>query len=128
VRFTIDGKLGPLAYCHCSECRRASGSAFGANAPVRKKYFRLAAGAELVTDYESSPGKLRCFCRVCGSPVWSRRSADPDVLRIRLGTLDGDPGRRPLAHAFVGEKAPWYTIDDDLPQFEKAPPPDNRSS
>ena len=51
-----------------------------------------------------------------GSPVWSRRANDPDILRLRLGTLDGDPERGPLAHIWVSEKAPWFEITDDLPQ------------
>jgi hypothetical protein len=117
VRFRIDGKLGPAGYCHCKQCQRASGSAFASNAPVRTRYFAFRAGAELVTEYESSPGKYRAFCRRCGSPVYSCRDSEPELRRIRLGTLDGDPGRRPLAHVWVSAKAPWYEIRDALPQF-----------
>ena len=122
VRFAIDGKLGPAGYCHCKQCQRASGSAFAANAPARTRYFRLLSGSELVCEYESSPGKFRAFCRRCGSPLYSRRDREPELRRIRLGTLDGDPGRRPLAHVFVGSKAPWYTIHDSLPQYEAGLP------
>ena len=117
VRFRITGKLGPAGHCHCKMCQRASGSAFASNAPVRTRYFELEAGTELVSEYESSPGKFRAFCRRCGSPVYSRRDAEPEIRRIRLGTLDADPGRRPLAHVWVGDKAPWHTIADDLPQY-----------
>jgi len=117
VRFRINGKLGPVAYCHCKQCQRASGSAFAANAPLRTPYFELMSGDDLVSEYESSPGKFRAFCRRCGSPVYSRREAEPEVRRIRLGTLDSDPERRPLAHVWVGEKAPWFTIEDSLPQY-----------
>jgi hypothetical protein len=117
VRFEIDGRLGPAIFCHCSMCRRASGTAFASNAPVRARYLRFVAGREAISEYESSPGKLRAFCSRCGSPLYSRRPADPDTFRIRMGTLDGDPGRRPLAHFFVGVKAPWYEIADGLPQY-----------
>ncbi len=116
VRFAIHGKLGPAANCHCGTCRKAQGGAFVSNAPVRRKYFELRAGGDAVTEYQSSPGKWRGFCRTCGSPVWSRRESDPDILRLRLGTIDGDPGRPPLAHIWVSEKAPWFEITDDLPQ------------
>ena len=116
VRYEIDGKLGPVGHCHCVTCRKAQGGAFVTNAPVRLKYFRLLSGSDLVAAYESSPGKQRCFCRNCGSPLWSRRESDPDILRIRLGLLDSDPERRPLAHIWVSEKAPWYEITDALPQ------------
>lgn len=122
VRFRIDGKLGPAGYCHCQQCRRASGSAFAANAPVRMRYFQLLSGSELVCEYESSPGKFRAFCRRCGSPLYSRRDDRPEQRNIRLGSLDADPGRRPQAHVHVASKAPWFSIDDELPQFSDGLP------
>ena len=123
VRFEIDGRLGPAIYCHCSQCRRASGSAFATNASVRARYLHLRSGRELIREYESSPGKFRAFCSRCGSPLYSRLAADPETFRIRLGTLDGDPGRRPLSHFWVGSKAVWHEITDALAQFEGDTPP-----
>jgi hypothetical protein len=117
VRFRISGKLGPAGYCHCKQCQRASGSAFAANAPARTAYFQLLSGDDLVSEYESSPGKFRAFCRRCGSPLYSRRNSEPELRRIRLGTLDSDPERRPLVHVWVGSKAPWCAIGDSLPQY-----------
>ena len=119
VRYEIDGKIGPVGHCHCVTCRKAQGGAFVTNAPVRTKYFSLMTGADSVVEFESSPGKKRCFCRTCGSPLWSRRESEPGIVRIRLGLLDSDPGRRPLAHVWVGEKAPWYDITDDLPRSQR---------
>ena len=124
VRFAITGRLGPAGYCHCKMCQRASGSAFASNAPLRTRYFEIRAGRELVTEYESSPGKYRAFCGRCGSPLYSRRDDEPELRRIRLGTLDGDPERRPLAHVWVGSQAPWYTIADALPQYAAGIPDD----
>lgn len=121
VQIEISGRLGPVVYCHCSRCRKASGTAFGANADVRRKYWHLASGDDLIREFESSPGVWRAFCGHCGSPVYSRRSAAPDVLRVRLGLLDGDPERRTLAHFWVGSKASWYEICDALPQFARGP-------
>ncbi len=123
VRFRIEGKLGPVGYCHCSQCRKASGTAFAANADVRRADITFDAGLDRVREYESSPGKFRAFCSACGSPVYSRTAADAGRLRVRLGLLDGDPGRRGLAHCWVASKAPWFEITDQLPQFDAAPPP-----
>jgi hypothetical protein len=117
VRYELHGKVGPVAYCHCRMCQRANGSAFAANAPVRARYLAWIAGRDTIVEYESSPGKFRAFCPKCGSPVYSRRASEPDVFRIRLGTLDGDPERRPFAHFWVSSKAPWFEITDDLPQY-----------
>jgi hypothetical protein len=119
VRFEITGKLGPVAYCHCETCRRANGTAFAANAPVRTRYLAWAGGREAISEYESSPGKLRAFCSRCGSPVYSRRVDEPDLYRIRLGTLDEDPGRRAFGHFWVSEKAPWFDVADGLPQYRE---------
>jgi hypothetical protein len=124
IRYRVSGKLGPAGYCHCKQCQRASGSAFAANAPVRRKYFELLSGRELVSEYESSPGRFRCFCGRCGSPVWKYLASEPDVLRLRLGGIDGDPERRPLVHVWVASKAPWHAITDSLPQYPEGLPPD----
>ena len=126
VRFAIRGQLGPVIYCHCSQCRRASGSAFAANAPVRARYLEFESGRDVLREYESSPGKFRAFCSRCGSPIYSRLASDPESFRIRLGTLDGDPGRRPLSHFWVGSKAVWHEITDALPQNAGDVAPDGR--
>jgi hypothetical protein len=122
VRFEIDGPLvGPL-YCHCSMCRKAHGSAFRARAGVRASDFRFTAGEALVSYYESSPGHHRGFCSVCGSNLITRFDADPQDYGLALGVLDDDPGVRPAMHIYVGSKAPWFSITDDLSQYEGEPP------
>ena len=119
VRFEVDGELGPIVYCHCEMCRRATGTAFATSASVRGA-FRLVAGAELVSEYQSSEGSYRAFCSRCGSPVYNRVEGSP-TRRVRLGTLDADPGGRAVAHVWVGSKAPWFEITDTLPRFDEAP-------
>jgi hypothetical protein len=99
-------------------CRKASGTAFASNASVERDEFRLTQGGDLIQRYESSPGHWRCFCRVCGSPVFAEVAAMPTLVRLRLGLLDDDPGARPAYHWAIEFKAPWWTIRDDLPQLE----------
>ena len=70
----------------------------------------------MLREFESTPGKHRSFCSRCGSPIDARHVAAPELLRIRVGTIDGDPGSRPTHHYDVASKAPWYTIMDELPQ------------
>ena len=105
IRFELAGPLRAAAFCHCTQCRRANGSAFAANANVATENLRLVSGADAIREYESSPGKFRAFCSGCGSPIYSRWTAHPELRRIRLGTLDGDPGVRPAIHFWVGSKA-----------------------
>jgi len=121
IAYEIDGPLMQPLYCHCSMCRKAQGSAFRARAGVKTADFRFVRGAELVTYYESSPGERRGFCRVCGSPIHTRFDRRPEVQGLPLGLLDQDPGVRPEFHVFVGNKAPWHDITDELPQFRALP-------
>src|SRR5262249_24261837 len=117
VRYEIDGELGAFGYCHCTSCRKASGSAHAANAPVDRERFTVVPGADVVREFEASPGKLRAFCSACGSPIYAYLIAARDVLRIRLGSLDTPLHDRPRALTWVSDKATWEPIDDGLPQF-----------
>lgn len=116
VRYRIDGVPLAMYHCHCSQCRRASGSSFATNILVRSEDFGLVAGADELASFESSPGKRRHFCSRCGSPLFSAAQATPQIVSVRSGTLDGDPGLRPSAHIHVASKSPWYEIADELPQ------------
>jgi hypothetical protein len=124
VRFEIQRAIGPFQFCHCSRCRKASGSAFVAGLGVRAEDFRLLCGAELVRTYEApireSPPPYRvAFCSRCGSPLPDSQSG-ATWFEIPAGLLDDDPGLRPDKHIFVDRKSPWFEIADGLPQLTKA--------
>jgi hypothetical protein len=123
IRYELDGPLGEAVHCHCSMCRKATGAAFRTRAAVPSASFHWRAGESLLARYESSPGEERTFCRVCGSTLVTLFRDRPEEIGLALGTLDDDPGVRPWAHVFVGSRAPWYEIDDDLPRFSGAAPP-----
>jgi len=118
IRYEIDADLGPVTNCHCIQCRKASGASFATNASVPAGSFRFVAGGALLREWESSPGIRRCFCGRCGSQILKRKDASPGSIRLRLGTLDTDPGVKPTKHIFVGSKPAWLEITDDLPVFE----------
>ena len=117
IRFEIDQPLAPIQVCHCSQCRKAQGTVFATNIPVAEAHFRLQEGAELLRSYSSSPGKQRCFCDRCGSPIYSCHEQIPGVLRVRAGILDGELESRMQAHFFTAHKANWFEINDNLPCF-----------
>ncbi len=117
VRFEIT-KVPLIVLCHCSICRKANGAAFDSGAAVPVADFKLTTGDDLIQTYESSPDTRRAFCRVCGSRAPSR-SRDGKLYFVPAGLLNDDPGVKPALHIFVGSKAPWWDITDDLPQFEK---------
>jgi hypothetical protein len=109
--------------CHCSRCRKSRGSAYASNMFVKPEDFRWLRGKEEVVTYRL-PSAQRfgsAFCRVCGSPL-PREVAVLNVMLIPAGVLDEDPVIRAAYHIFVGSKAPWHEITDDLPQFAEYRP------
>lgn len=117
VRYEFEGEPGPIGVCHCKRCQKATGSAFNAIVPVDTSGFRLTGGGEHLKRFESSPGVHRFFCGTCGSPIYSRRDAIPEMVRIRIGTLDTPPPGKPAMHIFVSSKASWHDILDDAPKY-----------
>ncbi|MGH0030678.1 MAG: GFA family protein [Myxococcota bacterium] len=122
VRYEATTRAGPMGACHCTMCRKAHGSAFSSVQPVARDGFRFTAGESELRAYESSPGKRRWFCGRCGSPIVSTRDADDATLLLRAGCVDDGLAEGPVAHGWVGSKAPWYEIADALPRFERGFP------
>jgi hypothetical protein len=89
---------------------------------VRRQEFRLVSGAELVRAYKPEGGAVKAFCGVCGSSLFGGTWPEGPEVSIRLGSVDGDPGIRPQYHTFVGSKAVWDEILDDLPRHDGAKP------
>jgi hypothetical protein len=123
VRYEIRGEFGLGFYCHCSRCRKASGSAFASNAVVAAEDFVITAGHDVLKEFVADTGLHRLFCSRCGSPIISRRECVPQV-RVRLGTLDTplEAVQGPQAHIYVDSKADWWGIGGDLAQYPAAPP------
>jgi len=105
-----------LRHCHCSRCRKEGGAAFATGALVQPAQFHFAKGEELVGLYEYPPDGRRAFCRVCGSKA-PLVLLGGTIALVPAGLLDDDPDVRPALHMFVGPKAPWWEIEDGLPQF-----------
>lgn len=122
VKFEITGSIRNIVYCHCSQCRKAQGSAFATNGIVAYENFKFLSGEDKLTGYESSPGQTKFFCKICGSPILSKTITKPDQVRIRLGTIESDIHERPIAHIFATSKANWEDICGDLPQYEAYEP------
>jgi hypothetical protein len=116
VQYRISGDPLTMYHCHCQQCRRASGASFATNVLVPTGGFAVVAGESVLASFESSPGKRRHFCSRCASPIYSHSQSLPQLVSVRCGTLDGDPGLRPSAHIYVGSKSPWFEICDDLPR------------
>jgi hypothetical protein len=107
-----------MSHCHCSICRKAHGAPFATYLSAKLDDYRLAAGTEVIKQYQSSPGFQRSFCSTCGSVV-------PMMVGKRVvipaGCLDDDPGIRPERHIFAASNVSWHPITDSLPQHDAYP-------
>jgi hypothetical protein len=123
VRFEVSEPLVRASYCHCTRCQRRSGTAASAQARVVPCSLRIVSGEHLVRAWQPETGFAKEFCFECGSQLWSRDPDDPEVMSVRLGAFDGDPGIRPELRQFVAYAASWEPIPDDgLPRFDERPP------
>jgi hypothetical protein len=111
-------------HCHCSRCRKHSGTFGGTQARIPREGFRLLEGEELIRVYRpAEDAAVKAFCSVCGSSLFGAQWPEGEEISIRLGALDGDPGIRPQCHSFVGSRAPWYELPDDgLERFNEGAP------
>lgn len=122
VKVEISGPINSVIYCHCSRCRKTSGSAFATNGYVNKTDFTIVSGEELLGCYETPNGKQRYFCSVCASPIYSANLKDDKRYRLRLGLLDDEISEKPECHNFVSSKANWHEIESTLPQNDTYEP------
>ena len=124
VRFEVTEPLVSAGYCHCTRCQRRTGTAAAVSGRIVPGSLRIVAGDELVRSYAPADGFAKDFCSGCGSALWSRDPQDPDVISVRMGAFDADPGIRPSYRQFVAYAAAWEPIPDDgLPRYPERRPP-----
>ena len=105
--------------CHCSNCRRTTGSAFKPFAGIERAKLTVTQGRGKLLIYGRNIEKAHdAHCQMCGSLLYSL-VRDGQYVHVALGSLVDAPTIRPSRHIFVGSKAPWFTITDDLPQHEE---------
>jgi hypothetical protein len=117
VRYAVADEFIYAANCHCSQCRRATGAAFKPFAGIERDKLRVTKGGDNVLTFGDDGGN-DVRCKLCGSFLYSV-VRDGAFVHVAMGTLVDDPTIRPTKHIFVGSKAPWFTITDDLPQYEE---------
>ncbi len=119
VRFEYGDKLGPANYCHCTDCRKTTGSAFNIGIRTHASTLRIIAGK--VKSYtktaDSGNAITREFCPECGSPLFTRASAKPQFVWIKAGSLDDPSLVKPTYQIWTDHAVPWSHIDTNLPSF-----------
>ena len=121
LEYEITEPFNFMAHCHCSRCRRHHGAPFATWVGAPLSGFKWHSGEDNVGEYRSEGSGTRRFCKTCGSvaPVLIEQMG---MAMLTAGNIVEDTVIRPQSHIFVGSKAPWYEISDDLPQHEGNPP------
>ncbi|OUS24782.1 hypothetical protein A9Q99_23600 [Gammaproteobacteria bacterium 45_16_T64] len=121
IQYRIINDPFDCCYCHCSICRRLTGSAMGAYGSVPKHEFSWIQGEELLTRYQQNTTTTRLFCSSCGSFLLTTHSADKQNVFITLGCLDSEMESGPEYHQFMGSKASWENNHDAIAQHDAWP-------
>ncbi len=121
IRYALTTPGIAMNYCHCTRCQKFSGSAFGTYLHTTPQAFMWLAGEDEVRVFALTLEKRRAFCGRCGSPVPLVKEAEEHVI-VPVGSLDEDPGLRPVCHLFASAAAPWHESSDELPRFEEYAP------
>ncbi len=127
IRYSLSGTLPPAYACHCGECKKQSASAFSMSVAV--SFDRLTVDGTL-TSFEATAysGAIKTcyFCPKCGTRLWHGSSASPEVVTLKVGTLDEGAHIAPRAHLWVSNKQAGISLDPDVPAFDTQP--DNLAS
>jgi hypothetical protein len=117
VRYRVADEFLYAANCHCSNCRAGTGSAFKPFAGIEREKLELTDGADKLLIWGDADNN-HTRCAECGSLLYSV-VRDGAYVHVALGSLADAPSIRPTEHIFVGSKAPWFEITDDLPQRQE---------
>ncbi len=114
--------VGAGSYCHCTDCRKQTGSAFSVALPFDISEFHILSGAfGSYTKIGDSGDKItRNFCLACGSPVFGTSQSYPELVFVKAGSLDDQSFVQPTHQSWCHSKTHWSEIDEKLPSFTKA--------
>ncbi len=122
MQFEITGEVPDLYQCHCSECRKTTGSSANAGFLINKTQFNWLQGAENRKDFVKDSGYQLSFCKTCGSPVPNLTAVKKDLMWIPAGLLDNPPSSMKVgAHIFIDSKANWDDISGQAKQYASTP-------
>lgn len=120
IAFHVEKFTSAVAHCHCSMCRKFHGAAFSTFAEVSLEHFIFIRGEALLKSYVADNDTVRKFCKCCGSSLIfeSAYNRADNTIEVALAAFDHIETIKPNAHIYVANKAPWFDITDNIPQFK----------
>ncbi|MDO6428868.1 GFA family protein [Thalassotalea sp. 1_MG-2023] len=119
IAFRVQEFMSAVAHCHCTMCRKFHGAAFSTFAEVSLKHISFTRGEALLQSYVADNNSVRKFCKCCGSSLIfeSAFNRSDNTIEVALAAFDHIEAIKPNAHIYVANKAPWFEITDNIPQF-----------
>jgi hypothetical protein len=122
VRFEVRAPFESAGYCHCHRCQHRTGTAGGASARVPRAAVEFTDGLDLIRTWKPEGGKPKSYCGECGGHLFAG-ALDGEIIAIRMGAIEGDPGIRPEFHQWVSSFPVWENLPDDgLPRHPENSP------
>ena len=126
VTLTVSAKPNMMLQCHCLDCQKATGSGHASYAMFAEDDVAVEGEASEHTVTADSGSKMtRYFCPTCGGRVFGRNSARPGIISIPVGCLNDRSWYSPQAVIYASRRLDWDITSDEIPNFEKMPPPDS---
>ena len=122
VTYQYSGPVKVFQYCHCTRCRKFTGTAHASNIIIDPEQFEWLSGEDMIGRYELAEAKhfATSFCKKCGSSLpWKTKSGKAHIVPV--GTLDDDPDVKPIHNIYYVDKAPWYEHVDTLTKYDALP-------
>lgn len=118
IQYQLNSSIDTLVFCHCTRCRKQTGSAFNSATLIDRTNLTFIAGESLLKVF-AYHGVNRHFCSECGSHLLSSRDNDVTTYRLRVGTINEPIYPKTKCHIFTASKANWDQICDNNPQYEE---------
>lgn len=113
IRYTVSQALSAIIACHCTNCQKASGTGASHNAAVPTSAVTFTSGTPKLFNDTAASGNIlkRYFCADCGSPIYSQREKMPEMMVLKVGTLDNSSGMKLVMNIWTKSARPWMHID-----------------
>ena len=124
VKYAVTGEPQRFYHCHCSRCRKASGTGHASNLFLQPAALEWLSGEGEVRAFKLPEAKrfTNQFCAICGGRL-PRQPKDTDIVVIPAGSLDEEPPVAPQARIFTGSRARWSCAGDALTVYPEGVPP-----
>jgi len=123
IRYECNAEPVMSVNCHCRDCQHATGSAYSTDMVIPVSGWKLTSGSPKYFDKKADSGNIvsRGFCGDCGSPLFAKESAAPDIIVITAGSLDDPTRYSPTGDLWTKSAQPWDHMNPDIEKFETQP-------